>query len=186
MGTKPLGERIGAERIGVDHAASVRSAIRRETTLAGFLDETSFLLRADGWLKFVLVSGLGLMMLLIGVFVGRIAFGTTVIETAPSDNSVVISRSLADEYQHLAMDLEQAEGDLAVSNGVAAFHEAQAGLLAEEVSRLNSRLSLAQLERDLIVNIYEECVERLYPLECISNAEPELDGFLAELYAEDG
>lgn len=186
MGTKPLGERIGDGRLGVDSGESVRSALRRETTVAGFVDEALFLLRADGWLKAVLMAGLGLMLLLVGVFVGRAAFGTTVVEATPGSSSVVITRSLADEYQHLAMDLEQAEGDLSVSEGIAAFHEAQATLLAEEVSRLSNRLSRTQLERDLIVSIYEECVERLYPLECINNAQPELDGFLAELYSQDG
>jgi hypothetical protein len=183
MGTKQLEERIMAGRADQDR---VRSGFGRQSGIAGVVDEAIFLFRTDRLLRVAAIAFCGLMLFLVGLVAGRLAFSTTTVESAPGGDTVIITRTQADEYQQMGMALEQAESELAVSQGTAAFHETQATTLADEVSRLHSQLSQAQLERDLIVSVYEECAERLYPRECIKNAQPELDGFLAELYSDQG
>jgi hypothetical protein len=183
MGTKPLADRVVAGRADQDR---VRSGFGRQPGVAGLVDEAIFLVRTDRVLRVAMISFCGLVLFLVGLVAGRLAFSSTTVESAPRDDTVVITRAQADEFQQMGMELEQAESELAVSQGTAAFHETQAATLADEVSRLHSRLSQALLERDLIVSVYEECAERLYPRECIKNAQPELDGFLAELYSDQG
>lgn len=149
------------------------------------VDEAIHLFRTDRLLRFVVFWAGGIMLFLAGMAIGKFAFSTTTVEARPGFADVVITRAEAEEYRQTAIELERTEGELAISQGAAAFHESQAATLADEVELLHGQLSRAQLERNLTVSIYEECVERAYPRECIKNAEPELDGFLAELYSED-
>jgi phenylpyruvate tautomerase PptA (4-oxalocrotonate tautomerase family) len=180
VGTKPLGERVRGGETDRDRVWSAR-----QSGVQGVIDEAIFLFRTDRLLRFVVLWSCGIMLFLAGLAIGKIAFSTTTLQTNPADGAVVITEAQADDYQQTLLELEQVKSDLAISQGTAAFHETQAAKLAEEVSQLHSELSRAQLERNLTVNVYEECVERSHPRECIENAEPELDGFLAELYSED-
>ncbi len=186
METKSLRDRLGSDRLGDKNMGSVRLVSQRESTLRGLIEEARFLLRTDRSFRIVVVLGIVLTVFLFGLIVGKAVSAAPVEEAAPSLGGVVITRAQAEEYQHLAMALEQAENDVAVSEGETDFHRAQAAVLADEVTRLQSMLGEAQLELHLIVSIYEECVERLYPMDCIRDARPEADAFLAELYKDQG
>ena len=186
METKPLGERIGSDRLAGSDTGALRSAFNGDSSARGLFAEAVFLFRTVRSFTIVVVSGIAFVVFIFGIIVGRAAFSTTVVEVVPNDGEVIITSAQADEYQQLAMKLEQAQNEVTVTEGEADFHQAQVATLADEVSRLQSRLGEAQLELNLIVSIYEECVDRLYPLECINDARPEAESFLAELYADQG
>lgn len=181
MGTTPLWERVS----GRPEEDRIRAGIAGRFGMKGIVDEAVYLFRTDRRLRFVVFWSCGIMLFLLGLAVGKLAFSTTTMETSPGARTVTITRTQADEYQQLAIELEEAESRLAVSEGAAAFHEAQAATLSDEVSRLHGELSRTKLERNLIVSVYGECVERAYPRQCIENVEPELDEFLAQLYSQD-
>ena len=56
--------------------------------------------------------------------------------------------------------------------------------LSADTETLRRTSNETQVELGIIVTMYEECLDRLYPVECIDNARPAAEAFLAELYAE--
>jgi hypothetical protein len=56
--------------------------------------------------------------------------------------------------------------------------------LTDQSGRLQSSLNEARLETQIFIGIYEECLSQLYPAQCIAEARPSADAFLAELYPD--
>ena len=72
---------------------------------------------------------------------------------------------------------------MAIAEGEAAFLRSQITAISDEADALRLSFNEAQVELGIIVTIYEECLDRLYPAACIEAARPAADAFLAEFYA---
>lgn len=183
MPASHLGERMGANRIDEIDPEEVRSVFRTESAGERFLDEAVFLIQNERPLQIGLGLTLAILVLLIGFAVGG-GFTAAPADAVATSGGMFISESQAAQYQQMTSDLREARSQISIMEGQAAFHRTQVETFADDSANLRSSLDESRLELALIVTIYEECVERLYPLECIESARPEADTFLAEFYAD--
>lgn len=182
MSATPLRERVGANRLEDLDTDSVRSVFRNDfrndSPLTRLVAARSP--QAQIVLLLIAVAMFGLIFLL-GFAVGG---GLSESATTPADGGLFITTDQASQYQQQAGELESMQDQLDVAQGETAFYRSQLSFLEEDTANLRSALNEARLKMSIIVGIYEECVDRLYPLECIGAAKPEAEGFLAELYDE--
>ena len=181
MAPTPLRERVGTEHIDELDTDQVRSVFQSESSVGRFV-ESRFSKFSTG--EIAAAGAILALMFVIGFVIGGALSTPEPAEAVPAEGGMFISEAQATEYQQLANKLEETENDVAIAQGESAFHQSQIDALAEDSARMRSAMNQARLEMSIIVSIYEACVERLYPLECIENARPEADAFLAELYAE--
>ena len=174
---------MGANRIDEIDPDEVRSVFRTESAGKRFLDEAAFSIQNERPVQIGLALTLVILMFLTGLAVGG-RFTAEPADAVVTNGGMFISESQAAQYQQMTSDLREARSQISIMEGQAAFHRAQAETLAEDSASLRSSLDESRLELALIVTIYEGCVERLYPLECIESARPEADTFLAEFYAD--
>lgn len=178
MSATPLRERVGGNHIDDLDTDSVRSVFRHDSPLARLLEARSP--QAQIVLLATAVAMFGVVFLL-GFAVGG---GFSESATAPANGGLFITTDQAALYQQQTGELTGLQDQLDVAQGETAFYRSQLTFLEEDAANLRSALNEARLEMSIIVGIYEECVDRLYPLQCIEAARPEAESFLAELYDE--
>jgi hypothetical protein len=176
MSATPLRERVGGNRLEDLDTDSVRSVFRNELPLPRLLAARSP--QAQIVLLLAAVATFGVIFFL-GFAVGG---GLSGSETMPVDGGLFITTDQALQYQQQAGELEGLQGELDMAQGETAFYRSQLSFLEDDTANLRSALNEARLKMSIIVGVYEECVDRLYPLECIEAAKPQAESFLAELY----
>lgn len=178
MSATPLRERVGANRLEELDTDSVRSVFRHDSAMARMMEARS--LQAQIMLLAAALAMFGVVFLL-GFAVGG---GFSESATAPANGGLFITTDQAAQFEQRASEMEGLQDQLEVAEGEAAFYRSQLTFLEEDAAGLRSGLNEARLEMSIIVGVYEECVDRLYPRQCIEAARPEAEAFLAELYDE--
>lgn len=168
-------------------SASVQSVFRRKSQLSRYFALIAFRIRTQRNLQIVLVVVVALLVLVFGYAVGG-GFGSSSDSAAQAEptpaGDYFITAEQAAVLRQQTVDLQEARSQLTITEGEAAYLRAQNVSLADDVETLRTSLNRVQVEMSIIVGIYEECMDRLYPAECIAAARPRADAFLAELYAE--
>jgi len=179
MEPKRLDERLGPNRIEDTSTASVQAMFRDRANLARFVEPIS---RSDGLLLIALVAIAVVVVWVMGYAIGG-GFSPSETEAGITSREV-FGNAQAEQLRQQAIDLQETRTELAVADGEAAFFRSQVAAISEDVERLQGSLNEARIEMTIIIGIYEECLDRLYPVECIESARPAAEAFLAELYAE--
>ena len=176
MGTKLLDEK---------ESRPVQSVFRRKSQLTRSMALMAFRVRTQRNLQIVLIVVVALVVLVLGYAIGG-GFASS-SEQVPSEPTVAgdyfITAEQADLLRQQAIELQEARSQLAITSGEAAFLKSQNVAISDDVEELRRSLNQIQVEMGVIVGIYEECMDRLYPAECVAAARPQADAFLADLYA---
>jgi hypothetical protein len=176
MSATPLRERVGDNHLDEMDTDSVRSVFRHDSLLTRLIEARS----PQGQLL-VLLTAVA-MFIVVFVFGFALGGGFSPSATAPANGGLYITTDQAARYDQQTAELDDLRSQLDVAQGETAFYHSQLTFLQEDEASLRSALNEARLEMTIIVGIYEECVDRLYPLECIESARPEAEAFLADLY----
>ena len=178
MEPKRLDERLGPNRIEDTSTASVQAMFRDRANFARFVEPIS---RSDGLLLIALVAIAVVVVWVMGFAIGG-GFSSSETEAGITSGEV-FADAQAEQVRLQSLDLQETRTELAVADGEAAFFRSQVAAISEDVERLQGSLNEARIEMTIIIGIYEECLDRLYPVECIELARPAAEAFLAELYA---
>ncbi len=179
METKRLEERLGPDRLEDTSTTAVQAIFRDRSHFARIVESIS---RSDRLLLIALVAIAVVVVWVMGYALGG---GFSPSETAAGITSgEVFVAEQAEELRQQSIDLQETQSSLAVAEGEAAFLRSQVAALSDDAAWLQGSLNEARIEMTIIIGIYEECLERLYPAECIESARPAAEAFLAELYAE--
>jgi hypothetical protein len=180
METKRLEERLGQNRIGDPSTTRVQAIFRDRSQFDRIAEPFYEQVGAHRALAIALVAAAVIVVWFLGYAIGRSSPG----ETAGNASQDVVIAEQTDLLQQQSIDLQNTRSSLAVAEGEAAFLRSQVSALSGDAERLQGSLNQVRIEMSIIVGIYEECLDRLYPAECIEQARPAADSFLAELYAE--
>ncbi len=179
MEPKRLDERLGPNRIEDTSTASVHAMFRDRAIFARFVEPISL---SDGLLLIALVAIAVVVVWVMGFAIGG-GFSSSETE-AGTTSGEVFADAQAEQVRLQSLDLQETRTELAVADGEAAFFRSRVAAISEDVERLQGSLNEARIEMTIIIGIYEECLDRLYPVECFELARPAAESFLAELYAE--
>ncbi len=180
--TKRLEERLGTDRLEDTSSASVQAIFRERSPFAQVVELAHQRVRAQRPLQIALIAAAVLVVLAIGYVIGG-GFSSSEVAAETPPGEVFITSERADLLRQQSIDLREARSRLAIAEGEAAFLRSQLTVFADEADALRLSFNEAQLELGIIVTIYEDCLDRLYPAECVEAARPAADAFLAELYA---
>ncbi len=171
-----LGERVGSHRLEETDARTAKAIFREEHPFRRAVETAYFRMRSRPSLwAAIMVAGVA------AIFAVGFTFGAWV--AAPGATSpLVISPEQAQAFHQQATDLADVEGRLVVAEGQAAFFESQTTALSADLEELKRAVNEARTEMVIIVGIYEECMNRLYPVACVEAARPAADAFLAKLF----
>ncbi len=179
MEPKRLEERLGPNRLEDTSTASVQAMFRDRANFARFVEP---IYRSDGLLLLALVAIAVVVVWVMGFAIGG-GFSSSETEAGVTSGEVFVNAQ-AEQARQQSIDLQETRTELAVADGEAAFLRSQVAAISEDVERLQGSLNEARIEMTIIIGIYEECLDRLYPVQCIESARPAAEAFLAELYAE--
>jgi len=174
MDAKRLDERLGPNRLE-DPSTTAVEAIFRDRTPVERIVEQLYGRRA---MLFGLLAAAVFVVWIIGYVMGG--------EFAPEADAAgqAFMAEQAELSSQQSADLQDTRSSLAVAEGEGAFLRSQVSALSEDAERLQAALNESRLEMSILIGIYEECLSRLYPAECIASARPAAEEFLAEFYAE--
>ncbi len=177
METKRLEERLGPKHLEDTSTTAVQAIFRDRSQFARIVESIS---RTD---RLLLIARVATAAVVVGVMGYALGGGFSPSETAAGITSgEVFAAEQAEELRQQSIDLQETRGSLAVAEGEAAFLRSQVAALSEDTAWLQGSLNEARIEMTIIIGIYEECLDRLYPVECIELARPAAEAFLAELY----
>ena len=179
MEEKRLEERLGSNRLEDTSTTSVQAIFRDRSHFARIVGPISSNHRL------LLIALIATGVVVVWVMGYAIGGGFSPSETAGGITSGdVFITEQAEQLRQQSIDLRETRGSLVVADGEAAFLRSQVAALSEDADRLQRSLNEARIEMTLIIGVYKECLDRLYPAECIESARPAAEAFLAELYAE--
>jgi hypothetical protein len=177
---------MGANLVEEKEKRPVQSVFRKKSQLSRYFALMAFRVRTQRNLQIVLIVVVALLVLVVGYAIGG-GFSSS-SEDAPAEPTAAgdyfITAEQANVLRAQSIDLQEAQSRLAITEGEAAFLRSQNLSLSDHVETLQRSFNRVQVEMGIIVGIYEECMDRLYPAECVATARPQADAFLAELYAE--
>lgn len=177
---------MGANLVEEKESRSVQTVFRKKSQLSRYLALLVFRVRTQRNLQIVAISVVALIVLVVGYAIGG-GFSSS-SEAAPAEPTATgdyfITSEQAGLLREQSIDLQEAQSQLAITEGEAAFLRSQNLSLSDDVETLQRSFNRIQVEMGIIIGVYEECMDRLYPAECVAAARPKADAFLAELYAE--
>lgn len=179
METKRLDERLGPNRLDDPDTTAVEAIFRDKTQLTRFVEHVYEASDTHLWTLFGLITAALVVVWVSGFAIGG---GFSASEANPAGDAFAAEQTELIRQQ--SVELQDTRSRLAVAEGQSAFLRTQVTGLTEDGDRLQSSLNEAQLEMSIIIDIYEECLSRLYPAECIEAARPDAEAFLADFYAE--
>ncbi len=183
METKRLEERLGTDRLEDTSTTSVQAIFRERSQLMRTIETILGHVRTRRPLQIALIAAAVLVVLATGYAIGG-GFSANEAAVVTPSGDVFITTEQADLLRQQTIDLQEARSMLAIAEGEAAFLRSQMTMFSDEADALRRSFNEAQLELGIIVSIYEECLDRLYPAECVESARPAAETFLAELYTE--
>lgn len=157
--------------------SGMRRVFRKETPWSHRLGAAVEQVRSQRVLLLVVTLVCVGMLLLVGYALG----GGFDDPTAQTGDQFITSEQAA-EMRSREGELRDTAGRLAVAEGEAAFLRDEAEAAATEIDELQSALNAARVEMSVLVGIYEECMGRLYPADCIAEVRPRAEAFLTELF----
>jgi len=184
METKRLEERLGTERLEDTSTTSVQAIFRERSQFLRTVEPILGHLRTRRPLQVALIAAAMLVVLVMGYAIGGGFSARETASDAPPSGDVFITTEQADLLHRQSIDLQETRSNLAIAEGEVAFLRSQMATLSADTETLRRTSNETQVELGIIVTMYEECLDRLYPVECIDNARPAAEAFLAELYAE--
>jgi hypothetical protein len=161
---------------------SVRSVFRKETSWSHRIGTVYEQVTSQKALLAGLAALAVLLLLIIGFALGG-GFTTSPEAATAATGDYFITVEQADELRAQATELQEAKSQLAIVEGEAAYLVSQTESLTGDLEALQSSFNATQVEMSIIVGIFEECMARLYPAECVAAARPRAEAFLAELFA---
>ncbi len=183
MEKKRLEESLGTVRLEDTSTTSVEAIFRERSQLMRTIEPIFGHVRTRRPLQIALIAAAVLVVLATGYAIGG-GFSANEAAVVTPSGDVFITTEQADLLRQQTIDLQEARSMLAIAEGEAAFLRSQMTMFSDEADALRRSFNEAQLELGIIVSIYEECLDRLYPAECVESARPAAEAFLAELYTE--
>ncbi len=159
MEAKRLEERLGPNRIEDPSTAAVQAIFRDRSQVARTLEPLLEQFGAHRALAMALLGAAAALLFLLGF-----AFGGGFSDDAPGAPSqgVFVDEQTA-LLEQQSIDLQETRSSLAVALGESAFLRSQVDALTNDAERLQGALNQAQLEMRILIGVYEECLDRLYP-----------------------
>jgi hypothetical protein len=179
METRRLEERLGPDRLEDPSTTQVEAIFRHRTQFERFVEQ---LFEQSGTHRWMLLALLAAGVFVVWVTGFAIGGGFSSSDANPAGDVFIAEQVELLRLQ--SVDLQETRTRLAVAEGEAAFLRTQVTALSRDAERLQGSLNETELEMSIIVGVYEECLGRLYPAECIASARPAAESFLAEFYAE--
>lgn len=161
--------------------SGVRRVFRKESPWSHLFGTAIEQIRSQ---KAVLVGLLAVsvfLLVLIGFAIGGGFSNDEAASTTAGDYFITVEQ--ADQLRQQATELQETKSQLAIVEGEAAYLRSEAAALSGDIESLQQSFNGVQVEMSIIVGIYEECMARLYPAECVAAARPRAEEFLAELFA---
>ena len=177
METKRLEERLGPNRLEDPSTTGVEAIFRDRTQFERIVEQIFEQSGAHRWMLLALLAAGVFVVWLTGFAIGG---GFSSSDANPAGDVFIGEQTELLRLQ--SIDLQETRTRLAVAEGEAAFLRTQVTALADDAERLQGSLNESELEMSIIIGIYEECLSRLYPAECIASARPVAESFLAEFY----
>jgi len=161
--------------------SGVRRVFRKESPWSHLFGTAYETIRSQRALLFGLIALAVFVLFLVGYAVGGGFSSDQAAPAATGDYFITVEQ--ASDLRQQAIDLQEARSQLSIVEGEAAYLRNQNDALSGDLETLQSSLNAAQVEMSIIVGIYEECMARLYPAECVAAARPRAESFLGELFA---
>ena len=165
-----------------DPRTDVHRVFRRESPWTHLFGSAYEQIRSQ---KAFLIGGAALVVLLLLIIGYGLGGGFTADAASATAQSgeLFITAEQADQLRSQATELQETKSRLAIVEGEAAYLRSENDSLTDDLEGLQSSFNSAQVEMSIIVGIYEECMARLYPAECVAAARPRAEAFLEELFA---
>jgi hypothetical protein len=161
----------------------VRNFLLRETTGKHYVRATMERLLENRSAMVAVLAGFAVVAAMTGYLIGKA--GAEPADLDPS-GGYFITEDQAQELREQATELSATKSQLAIAEGELAFLRTQVRSLTTDSQTLQTEADRMQVELGIMIGVYEECLRQPYPAECVEQALPDAETFLANLYTAGG